>query len=127
MNKYNSISSVKRSVKFKDDDSISQEEAHSKVSNEGARKNNAIQSNVYKKNTTFLIRLEENKKIIEENKRKAMTSPKRFVIGGKQTSSDSLPSPKTLKSPKANNWNAVTVNKIRRVTKKNQKPPVPSK
>ena len=49
---------------------MSQEEAQSKISNEGIKKNTPGQSKAYKGNTTFLIRLEENKKIIEENKRK---------------------------------------------------------
>ena len=127
---YNSISSIKRTVKFQDEDVISQEEAQSRVSNEGVKKNNTVKSKVYKENTAFLIRMEENKKIIEENKRKAMSSPKRFVTGIKQPTTDASPSTKTLKSPKNEAKNAVTVNKIRRVTKNTQntqKPPVSTK
>ena len=115
---------MKRSVNFQDDDLISLEEAQSTVSNEGVKKSNDTQSKTYKGNTTFIIRQEENKRIIEENRRKALKSPKRFVVGGKQASSDASPRTKTIKSPKADNLNAVTVNKIRRITKNNPKPPV---
>lgn len=122
LHNYNSINSIKRSVKFRDDDAISQEETQSKVSNEGVKKNSIVQPKGFKGNTTFLIRLEENKKIIEENKRKAITSPKRFVTG-KQSAADTSPTTKSLRSPKNEAKNAVTVNKIRRVTKNTQKPP----
>ena len=54
-------------------------------------------------------------------------SPKRFVAGGSQPTTDSSPSTKSLRSPKNTVHNAVTVNKIRRVTKNTQKPPVTSK
>ena len=123
---YNISKEIKRTVNSNNLNNANQDKSQEKLNIEESKKpSQNLPTN--KTKTSANIRKEGNYQIIEENKGKELTSPKKYTVGGlKQQSFDLPPSSKTSKPPKSGSQNAVTVNKIRRVTNKNiAKPPIP--
>jgi hypothetical protein len=78
-----------------------------------------VKSRLYEANTTYKNRLEESKKIIQDNKRKEIKSPKRFQTGNKPPSGSPSDKNRSLKSrpPLGSNKPAVTSDKVRNMEK----------
>lgn len=126
----NNYDEVKRTVTFSEEIDLTELSEDPKGNNNQTIKNklkpNNVKSRLYEGNTAYQNRLEESKRIIEENKRKAMSSPKRFVSSGVQPSSPTS-------SKQSNNYigspvSATKIASMKQVRRLNQgKPPVKPK
>jgi hypothetical protein len=78
-----------------------------------------VKSRLYEGNTTYKNRLEESKKMIQDNKRKEIKSPKRFQTGNKSPNGTPNENNRSLKSrpPLGSNKTAVTSEKVRNIEK----------
>ena len=93
----------------------------------GIRPNKNVKSRLYEGNTSYKNRLEESKRKIEEQKRKEISSPKRFVVGRRSPRNSPGKIPKTKQRPPVNHAKPVaTTEKIKHV-QRNKKVVNPNK
>jgi hypothetical protein len=109
LHNYGQVDSIKRTNNSSSSNSKNQSVRSPKNSGPFAN----TKSRVYQGNTTYNNRVEESKKIIEENKKKGLASPKRFAVGGSPRGS-----PKSFakeRPPLASGQKVATVKKIKKV------------